>query len=98
MISDITINYTLNYKVSIDAIKMEQHYQNLVDEHGDDEVSFEQWAQDVVLVSLKDWEDDKLHDRPLPPYITHFSVNERFVTTLPDDGISSRSNRWTRGG
>lgn len=80
MSSELTIDYTLSYKISLDIEKARGELNHLWVEAEDDEDQFLEFLEDVVMASLEDWEDCRLRGIPLPNYVTHFSLNERFDT------------------
>lgn len=80
MASEITVNYTLAYKVSVDIDKAraDETMAHLWEEADDDEEALE-FLVDGLVAALEDWEDRKARGEKLPSWVTHFSLEENLT-------------------
>lgn len=79
MASELTINYTLSYKVSIDVDIAREDMPELWLE-ADDEEQFLEFLTDGIMAALEDFEQRKLRGEKLPEWLTHFSLSEHLDT------------------
>lgn len=76
MSSELTIKYTLDYKVSIDVDIAKESLPNLWEE-ADDEEQFLEFLTDSIISFLEVYEGMKRQGKKLPRWLTHFSLEER---------------------
>lgn len=76
MQSEETLRYSLNYTISYDVEVAKETLPRLWEESDGDEELFLEFMHDNILASLEELETAKQHGKPMPPYITHFSLKE----------------------
>lgn len=85
MSSELTIDYTLSYKISVDIDKAREELDYLWGECDGDEEQFLEFVEDVVMASLEHFEELKLRGEGLPYWVTHFSLEEHLDNGVNDD-------------
>lgn len=75
MASELTLDYSMNYRVTLDIERAKRVFPDDW-EASEDEDEFEEWLTDVVLANLDYYEMRKREGRFLPSFITEFSVGE----------------------
>lgn len=76
MQSDVTIRYQLDYKLTYDAELAKQYLPELWADADEDESLFAEYMEDDMIASLEWFESLKADGKPLPAYVTHFSLKE----------------------
>lgn len=77
--SDVTIRYTLDYRITYD-VDIAKEYLRESWEEADDEEEFAEFVEDDIIASLEKYESMKARGEKLPPHITHFSLVEDSIT------------------
>ena len=78
MASELTVDYSMNYRVTIDLEEAKDTYPDTWGDCDDDE-EFEEWIRDIILGRLTYFEERKERGADLPRFITEFSLNERLA-------------------
>lgn len=86
MASEITIKYTLSYKVSVDLDGAQKEMPHLWEEADDDEEATG-FLVDGLVAALEDFEERKSRGEALPTWVTHFSLEEHLTSPVEDDTV-----------